>query len=195
MRIGILGGSFNPPHWGHLFMAEYVRDALALEAVWFVVAPRPPHKLEDPELAPAEDRLRMTQLAVAEAPGFLASDLEFAREGPSYTVHTLEELQTIYPEARLHLILGSDSLRQFASWREPHRIVQLAQLVVVERPGYESELIPAEWRAEVTFLEAPLIGISASAIRERVRRGQSIRFWVPEPVRAYIEERGLYRVP
>jgi nicotinate-nucleotide adenylyltransferase len=193
MRIGVLGGSFNPPHWGHLFVAEYVRDALQLDRVWLVVAPRPPHKLTDPELAPAEDRLAMVRLATSEAPALEASEIEFHREGPSYPVDTLEAIREAHPGARLYLILGADSLQNLPTWRNPERIAQMATLVAVGRPGWTLSPLPARWGAEVHCLEAPLIGISARDIRARVRQGRSIRFWVPEPVRRYIEERNLYR--
>ena len=132
MKLGVLGGSFNPIHNGHLAMAEAVREAHALDLVLFVPAGRPPHKQED--LAPAEDRYRMVVLAIEWREGFAASDLETSRPGPSYTVETLQELHRRNPGAEIFFIMGEDSISEFPGWREPERILELARVVAVNRP-------------------------------------------------------------
>ncbi len=192
MRVGIFGGSFNPPHTAHLIVAELVREAGGLDRVLWIPAARPPHKPEA-DLADADHRLAMTRLAVAGNPAFDVSDLELRRTGPSYTVDTLRALQTAHPDVAFTLILGGDSFRDFATWRDPDEIARRVTLLVYDRPGSTYEAVPERFRARARFVETPLLAISGTDIRRRVREGRTIRYLVPEPVRQYITAHGLYR--
>ena len=200
MRLGVLGGTFDPPHVGHLLLAEEARLALGLGQVLFTPAGGPWRKAGQ-ELSPREDRLAMVRLAVADNPHFAVSALEIEREGPSYTVETLTELRDQFGrETELFFIMGADSLADFPHWHEPQRILELARLAVAERPepedvaleeGLADDLARA-MRERVIWLRMPLVAISASVVRERVRRGLSIRRWVPPAVEEYIRQHGLY---
>lgn len=210
MSLGILGGTFNPVHLAHLRTAEEVREALALDRVIFVPASVPPLKHEG--VAPAEHRVEMLRLAVAENPSFEVSELELEREGPSYTVDTLRELGARNPGERLWFIVGTDALAELERWHRPRELLGLASFAVVQRPGHGTApldvLLPASLAREVrptaTGLEhasgqeiraiptTPLT-ISASDVRRRVSRGASIRYLVPEPVIDHIRKHHLYR--
>lgn len=191
MDLGIYGGTFNPPHLAHLIIAETVRDQFGLDRVLWVPAGRPPHK-DVRGLASARDRLAMTKLAVEGNASFSVSEIEMGRDGASYTVDTLGALQQAYPDARLHLLLGGDSLAQFASWRQPDVILERARLIVYDRPGADAPDVSGRVAEQARFAEAPLLMISGTEVRARCERGASIRYLVPEPVRAYIREHGLY---
>jgi nicotinate-nucleotide adenylyltransferase len=196
-RIRVLGGSFDPVHCAHLIVAERVREALALERLLFVPVWRQPLK-EHEVLAPPADRLEMLRLALAGNSAFEVSPLELERRGTSYTADTLAELARRHPGAELFLILGADAYRLFHRWRRVEEIRRLARLVVVPRGPAAESGDPArpegETEGEETLrVEVPTQEISASDIRARTARGASIRYLVPEPVRAYILERGLYR--
>jgi nicotinate-nucleotide adenylyltransferase len=194
--VGILGGTFDPIHHGHLAIAEEAREALGLERVLFVPAASPPHKPGQPVSSPA-DRLALVRLAVAGNPAFEASDIEVRRGGPSYTVDTLEALRAgglVEP----WLILSSEALALLPEWREPWRVLELARLAVVPRGGFDP-LGPA-WveaafpgaAARVRFLPGPLLPISGSVVRRRARVGRSVRYLVPDAVAAYIAQHRLY---
>ena len=190
MKIGVLGGTFDPIHLGHLAIAEEVRDRLELEEVCFVPAGAPWMKAGQ-ALSSAEDRLSMVRLAVQDNPFFRVSTVELERSGPSYTVDTLRELQDDYgPDARLFFILGSDTFARFDDWKDPEEILELATLVVVDRPGSK----PVEKvGGDVECIRDVYLEISASDIRRRVAEGASIRYLAPEPVERHIYARGLYR--
>jgi nicotinate-nucleotide adenylyltransferase len=188
-RVGLFGGTFDPPHAGHLALAECARDRLRLDEVRFVPVGEPPHK-QRRDLSPAANRLAMTRLAVRGVPRFEVSTIETRRRGPSFTVDTLRRLAAERPRAQLFLLIGADSLDDLARWRDPEEIRRLATLVVARRPGATSR--PGRGR-KVTWLDCPEFDVSSSEIRRRVRTRRSIRFLVPEPVRAYIERHGLYR--
>ena len=200
MRVGVLGGTFDPPHLGHLILAQEAHQALGLTQVLFVPAGEPWRKAGR-ELSPREERLAMLRLAVADNPAFAVSTAEVDRPGPSYTAETLAELRArLGPEREIFFIMGADSLADFPHWHEPLRILELARLAVAERSpvgdeGFE-EGIPEELaehlRGRVVWLTMPLIAISASAVRQRVRRGLPIRYWVPEAVEQYVRRHGLY---
>jgi len=196
--VGILGGTFDPPHLGHLILAETARDALNLEQVVFVPAANPPHKGNgDVQVTPIEHRWQMVVAATANNPHFRLSTADMLRPGPHYTVDMLRIVQAEYPGAQLYFLLGGDSLRDLATWRDPAGIVAQARLAVMRRPGAVIDLTEMERQipgisARVHFVDAPVIGISATAIRERVRAGQSIRYLVPADVERYIGEHGLY---
>ena len=198
MKIGVLGGTFNPIHRGHLAIAEAARAKLSLDKVYFVPAARTPLK-EDASILAAEHRLRMVRLAIGDYPDFKLSTVEIDRPGPSYTVDTIAELRDkLGAENELFFIIGWDSLSQFPRWREPARIIQMCRLVAVPRPGYsfpdrvslETALPGLSQR--LILLDEPKIDISASEIRQRAERGESISHLVPEPVAEYIRKEKLY---
>ena len=196
-RTAVLGGSFNPIHYGHLLLADDVLDALGLDRVLFVPAALPPHKPSS-QLAPADDRYAMVQLAVAGHPKFVVSDLELRRAGPSYTVDTLEAL--CIPREELFLIVGSETFLDMLTWRTPRRVARLAQIVVVPRVGSAFDPDSAAARKVVHEIgQEPLVvraislPISASDLRHRVRERRSLAYRVPEAVDAYIQAKRLYR--
>jgi nicotinate-nucleotide adenylyltransferase len=200
MRVGVLGGTFDPPHMGHLILAEEAHQALGLTRVLFVPAGEPWRKAGR-ELSPREHRLAMLRLAVADNPAFAVSTAEVDRQGPSYTAETLAELrEQLGSESELFFIMGADSLADFPHWHQPRRILELACLAVAERSpvgdeGFEEgvpEELAEDLRGRVVWLTMPLIAISASAVRQRVRQGLSVRYWVPEAVAQYVREHGLY---
>ena len=192
MRVGIFGGSFNPPHTAHLIVAEWVRDAEGLDRVLWMPAAHPPHK-PDAALVSAGHRLAMTRLATRDHPAFAVSDLEIRRGGVSYTLDTVRALQAAHPADTFALILGGDSLRDFASWHRPDEIIARVPLVVYDRPGADRSHVPERFLERTRFVDAPLLEISGTTIRARRRAGRSIRYLVPDAVRAYIETHGLYR--
>jgi nicotinate-nucleotide adenylyltransferase len=191
-RIGVFGGTFDPPHLGHLTLAEWAREALSLDRVIFVPAAVPPHKRRR-RLTAAADRVAMTRLAVRGHPAFTVSTLEVRRTGPSYTVDTLRALARVHPRAEFWLLMGEDSLREFHTWHAPREILALASLAVAGRPGVRSPApAPRAPRGRVTWLRNPRLEISSSAIRRRVRAGRSVRYWVPDGVARYLAARRLY---
>jgi nicotinate-nucleotide adenylyltransferase len=198
-RFGVFGGTFDPPHLGHLAIAEWARDRLSLDRVIFVPAGQPPHK-RDRGRSAAAARLAMTRLATRGQPGLTVSEIEVDRNGPSFTVDTLRELERRHPRARWYLILGADSLDDFATWKHPHEIARLATLVVAGRPASRSRTRRAAHaagaprsRRRVVRLDNPEIAISSSLVRARVRAGRSIRGLVPDSIARYIARHGLYR--
>lgn len=194
--VGILGGTFDPIHNGHLAIAEEAREALGLERVAFMPASIPPHKPGRPITA-AEHRLAMVHLAVEGNPAFEVSDLEVARGGTSYTVDTLEALR-VAGLAEPWLILSSEALAGLPTWREPARILRLARVAVVPRAGFDP--LGPEWvearfpgaSTRVRFLAGPLLPISGSVVRRRAAAGRSVRYLVPDAVAAYIAQHRLY---
>ncbi|HMB92960.1 MAG TPA: nicotinate-nucleotide adenylyltransferase [Rhodothermales bacterium] len=191
MRVGLFGGSFNPPHLAHLIVAETVREQFGLDAIWWMPAYQPPHKT-GVALASATHRLAMTQAAVAENPGFAVSDLEIQREGTSYTVDTVRTLQAEHPDHTFFLLVGSDSLHGFSSWYQPEEIIARVPLIVYRRPGTVTTKAEPAFAERVLFADAPLLEISGTEIRQRLREGHSIRYLVPDAVRAYIDQHKLY---
>jgi nicotinate-nucleotide adenylyltransferase len=192
MRVGILGGTFDPVHLGHLLLAEQAREAGRLAQVRFVVSARPPHKLGQ-ALTPFAQRVEMLRLAVAGEPAFQVDEREEARPGPGYTVDTLEELHREMPEATLVLVVGADCLTDLPGWRQPERIAALAEVLVMGRAaaGKTAHGLPS--RLRLTWIEdAPEIGIASSDLRERAREGHSLRYLVPRAVECYIQQHGLY---
>ena len=185
MRLGILGGTFDPIHLGHLVLGEAAREQLGLDRVLFVPAGTQWRKAGR-EIAPAEHRVAMVELAVGDNPAFEVSTVEVERAGPSYTADTLEELAET-PDVELFLVLGKDAYEDLPNWVRPERIRELATLAVAARNGENVTVEPPTVR-----LEMPEIGISATDIRERVAAGRTIRYLVPAPVDAYIRNHGLY---
>ncbi len=195
-RTAVLGGSFNPIHYGHLLLADDVAELLGLDRVLFVPAARPPHKSHT-DLASAADRYAMVELAIAGHRKFAISDVEYRRPGPSYTVDTLEALAI--PRAEMFLIVGSETFLDLLSWRTPRRVAELAQLAVVPRVGSAFDLESAAVRKvvreigrEPVVVHASSLPISASELRRRVREGRSIAYRLPEAVDAYIRAKRLY---
>ena len=198
MKIGVLGGTFDPVHVGHLVVAEEVRAQLELSEILFVPAGQPWLKANSPVSA-AEHRVEMVRLAIWDKPYFRLSTMEVERTGPSYTVDTLLELQAqLGTETELLFILGWDNLDQLPQWREPARLIQLCRLVAVPRigcpiPDLDSlDSVLPELSPRVILLGQPCIDISSSVIREKVAQGLSIHHLVPEPVEKYIKQHKLY---
>jgi nicotinate-nucleotide adenylyltransferase len=194
-RLGVLGGTFDPIHYGHLQIAEEARERFALDAVLFIPTGEPPHKPAGQ--ANAEQRFLMAELATADNPRFAVSRLEIDRPGPSYTADTLEALRARYPEAARYLIIGADMAMDFPAWREPERILGLARIVAATRPGVpEARLrrhLAAPAMQAVELLVAPGLDISSTELRRRVAEGKSLRYLTPDPVVGFIEKEGLYR--
>jgi nicotinate-nucleotide adenylyltransferase len=191
VKLGLLGGMFDPIHIGHLRAAEIVREALALDEVIFVPAGRPPHRGQP--AAAGLDRYAMVALATAAERAFVPSDVELVREGPSYTVETVALIRKQRPGVDVVLIVGSDNLPLIADWREPERLLELCTVAVVERPGSipaPAGSLPAE---RVHRVEGTALPIASRDLRERIRAGRSVRHLVPGGVADYIEKRGLYR--
>lgn len=200
MRLGVFGGSFDPVHLGHLFLAECCRDACALDRVLFVPAKISPHK-QDRQPADSKTRVEMLKLAIGGHPAFEVSTLEIDRGGVSYTVDTLTEILQQRPGAELFFLMGGDSLSQFQKWHRPDRICQLATLVVVNRRGnpppdlsiLSQVTTPDRIEAmQAVQFEMPLVEFSSSEIRRRVAAGQTIRYQTPRAVEEYIRSHELY---
>ena len=196
-QLGILGGTFNPPHLGHLVMVQDALDQLALDRVVLMPVSRPPHK-EAPEDPGADVRLELCRLAAAGEPRVEVSALEIERGGASYTVDTLRALHDREPEHALTFIVGGDMAHSLPAWREPEAILRLARLAVAERDGLSRaeiarRLEPLHSGDSVVFFDMPRIDLSSSAIRQRVAAGRPIRYLVPDAVAEAIRARRLYR--
>jgi len=196
-RLGLFGGTFDPPHTAHLILAEAAREQLALERVWWLLTPDPPHK-ERPDLTPYADRKRLLEAAIAGNAGFLLCETEQERPGPHYMADTMDILQARRPDDAFVLLVGEDSLRDLPLWHQPERLLRKFPLAVLRRPGSEADLAGLEKAlpgvaARVTFLDAPRQEISSTAIRSCVRAGRSIRYWLPSDVETVIRAESLYR--
>lgn len=187
MEIGLYFGSFNPIHTGHLIIANHVRQQAGLSQVWMVVSPQNPLK-PSAGLLNEFHRLALVQLAIDDEPGLKASDIEFRLPRPSYTADTLAYLPEKYPQHQFSIIMGSDSFQNLPKWKNPDYILKHHKVYVYKRPGFE--ITPAE---NVIVLNAPLLEISATHIRELIRSGKSIRYLVPDKVKEEIERNGYYR--
>lgn len=195
--IGVLGSAFNPPHLGHLALAQEALWQLGLEEVILVPTGQAPHKriVDDPG---REVRMEMTRLAAAADSRFSVSSLEVDREGPSYTYETLEALAEERADRKLVFVMGADAAVGLESWREPARVVELASLAVARREGVSEAEVAATMRSlgcedGATMLEMPQFGVSSSAVRERAKQGRPLRYLVPDPVAELIEAEGIYR--
>ena len=199
MRIGVFGGTFDPIHYGHLLLAETCRETLRLDQVRFIPAASPPHK-QDHQISDGHARADMLQLAVSGYTEFVVDRRELKRKGPSFTVDTLTEFSTEFPDAELYFLVGADSLRDLLTWREPERITQLATLVACNRPGLPvldhdqiSTWVGPELSHRIETVQIPGTDISASELRDRVRTNRSLRFLTPRAVEAFVIEHRLYR--
>jgi nicotinate-nucleotide adenylyltransferase len=195
--IGVLGSAFNPPHLGHLALAQEAHWQLGLEEVILVPTGEAPHKriADDPGRG---ERLEMTRLAAAGDERFSVSSLEVDREGPSYAYETLEVLAEERADRKLVFVMGADAAVGLETWRKPERVVELASLAVARRAGVSDSDVATAMRSlgceqRATTLEMPQFGVSSSAVRERAGQGRPLRYLVPAPVAEYIEEKGVYR--
>ena len=193
MRIGILGGTFDPPHIGHLVIAEQARDQLCLDVVIFVPAYLPPHKMKGAS-ADAKQRLAMTRMATKNSPNFRVSPVELKRKGVSYTIDTINALREQYPSAKLFVIMGGDNFRQFDTWKSATHIRDMATIVVYERSGVRSKNEHIRQK-HLIVLKGAVLDISSTIIRQRVHRGESIQYLVPSAVHSYIRANKLYQSP
>lgn len=198
LRIGIMGGTFDPIHYGHLVTAEAARWEFQLDRVMFIPAGNPPHK-SSRRVSPAEDRFAMSLLATVTHPNFSVSPLEMEREGPSYTVDTLKDLKAVYANAELYFITGADAILEILSWKNPEELLLTSSFVAASRPGYSSqqldellEKLPPELRERIIPLQVPALAISSSDLRRRVAEGRPIKYLLPEAVESYIRKAGLY---
>jgi nicotinate-nucleotide adenylyltransferase len=199
-RLGVLGGTFDPPHYGHLLLADTARVQLCLDRVLLLPAGQPPHKPAD-QPSPVADRAAMTQAALDDAatPTFHLCRVDLDRPGPHYTVDALAVLRELYPLAEIWFLIGTDSLADLPRWRDPAGIVNLARLAVLPRSGATPDLdelaatVPGLLR-RVDWLAGPPLDLSSSALRARARQGLPLRYLVPPAVETFIRERGLYGV-
>ena len=185
-KIGILGGTFNPPHTGHLVIANEVLHALGLDKVWFMPNKVPPHKSIDSSVSNS-DRLAMLHLAVDDNPDFRIETVELDRNGPSYTYDTIRILKDMYKDDEFYFIIGGDMVEYLPKWHAIDQLLELVKFVGVSRPSFKDQ---SEY--DILYAATPQIDISSSMIRERVKAGESIRYLLPDPVREYIEEHKLY---
>jgi nicotinate-nucleotide adenylyltransferase len=188
-QVGILGGTFDPIHYGHLLAAEQAREQAGLDEVWFIPARIPPHK-EQAGISPGRDRLRMVELAIADHPCFRAMDVELQREGPSYTYDTMLQLTADYPDCRFSFIIGGDMVEILPQWHRFDELIKLVRFIGLARPGTDYNRASAS--GYVTFVEMPSWELSSTLIRQKVAAGKSIRYLVPPAVERYIKEQRLY---
>ncbi len=198
-KLGIYGGTFDPIHFGHLVVAEYVREACQLDQVIFVPSARPPHKdLE--EVLDSYYRYAMVELAIEDNPHFTVSSLEIDRKGMSYTVETISAYQQKFPGVEIYFILGVDALLLMNTWKDVDHLAEICRFVVVTRPGYQLNRgderfqgVPALMWEKMVVVSIPGHSISSSDVRKRIALGKTIRYLVPAVVEKYIEEHNLYR--
>lgn len=198
-KVGISGGTFDPIHLGHLITAEYIREHFGLDEVLFIPVGDPPHKKERSVTA-APHRLAMTGLAIGSNPYFTLSDMEVDRQGYTYAVDTLKELKSIYgQDTRFFYIIGADVALGLLTWKDYREVMASCSFIAVVRPGFrredleeQAEMLRRDYSASITLLDAPQIEISSTKIRERLLKGKSIRYLVPEGVLEYIEDNRLY---
>lgn len=197
MKLGIFGGTFNPPHIGHLILAETAADTLGLDCVYFVPAAEPPHKVGVPR-ASVDHRLRMVEIAIAGNQRFRLSRLDVDRPGPHYAVDMVGMFHEQHPSADLYFLMGSDSLRDLLSWDRPQALVERCNIVVMSRPVIPPDMdmlyaaLP-RLRDRLISISSPEVDISSTNLVARIRNGQSVRYRLPEEVREYIFQHGLYQ--
>lgn len=189
IRLGVMGGTFDPIHFGHLVAASEVAHAFGLEKVIFVPTGEPWQKQT---LTAAEHRLKMTQIAIAGNPNFDISTVDIEREGPTYTVDTLKDIQRLNPDADLYFITGADAISQIMTWKNIDDLWPLAKFIGVTRPGHDLK-VPKVANAEVSILEIPALAISSTDIRARVKAGKPVDYLLPDSVIEYIHNHDLYR--
>lgn len=190
MRLGLFGGRFDPPHVGHLLLAQQALETLRLDEVWFVPAKAPPHKSA---AADAEHRYALTVLATADHERFRVSRVELERSGTSFMVDTVQQVAERLPDADIHLILGADAARELADWHRPLDLVRACTVVAFPRPGETLDGLPSELAGHVRQEPGRLVELSGTEIRSRVGAGRSVRYLVPRSVEAYIRKHSLYQ--
>lgn len=196
-RIGLFGGTFDPPHLGHLILASEAQSQLELDRLLWILTPQPPHKL-DQRITPTEHRLAMVNLAIGDNPLFELSRVELDRPGPHYTLNTIRLIAEQNPGAEIILIIGGDSLRDLPTWREPREIVAAChEIGVMKRPHENAVLDELERdlpgiRAKIRYVDTPLLEIASRELRNRIAEGRSVRYYLPTSVREYIEQKRLY---
>lgn len=185
-KIGILGGTFDPPHFGHLLMANEVCFQLKLDEVWFLPNQKPPHKIKTSDTT-TENRFKMLEKAIENNPCFKIETMEFDRSGPSYTIDTMKILKNKFPAYEFYFIIGADMIEYLPNWYQINELLQMVQFVGVKRPGYnEQSTFP------ILYVDAPQMDVSSKLIRKRVQEKETIRYLLPETVRTYIKENHLY---
>lgn len=196
-RIGLFGGTFDPPHLGHLILASEAQSQLELDRLLWILTPQPPHKL-DQRITPTEHRLAMVNLAIGDNPLFELSRVELDRPGPHYTLNTIRLIAEQNPGAEIILIIGGDSLRDLPTWREPREIVAAChEIGVMKRPHENAVLDELERdlpgiRTKIRYVDTPLLEIASRELRNRIAEGRSVRYYLPTSVREYIEQKRLY---
>ena len=189
MKIGLFFGSFNPIHHGHLMVASFIANHTDLQQVWLVVSPQNPHKTQS-SLLNEYDRLHLAQLAIEDDAQIKVSDIEFKLPKPSYTIDTLTYLEEKYPQHQFYVIMGSDSFQNLPKWKNFEALIKNYQFIVYRRPGFD---ITEKYGADVTYLEAPMLELSATLIRNNCKDGITIRYLVPEDVRLEIERNNYFK--
>ena len=191
-KIGIFGGSFNPIHFGHLFLAQEAMVQCQLDQIIFIPAAQPPHKCAS-DLAPAHARFQMVERAIKAYPEYTVSDIELLRNGPSFTIDTVQVLLDKYNhDNQLYLIVGMDMLTDLFSWKQADKLIDMIKFIGVPRKGYPFEMLDDRLKQKVQMISMPLIEISGKVIRERLRNRMPVRFWVPDGVEEYLQETQLY---
>lgn len=197
-KVGIMGGTFDPIHNGHLILAEYARTQFGLDRILFIPAGIPPHKNKN-NITPDIYRYNMTVLAINSNKHFYISSMEMEREGITYTIDTIKHLKSKYRDTDFYFLLGADSLLQIHKWRNYEELLELCNFIVAKRPDYDNdnldlviERLNEQYKGHIYILDAPLIDISSTEIRDRVKNGLSIKYLVPESVETYIYKSGLY---
>ncbi|HJV30671.1 MAG TPA: nicotinate-nucleotide adenylyltransferase [Bacillales bacterium] len=185
-KVGILGGTFDPPHHGHLLIANEVLSSLQLDEVWFMPNQEPPHKKKS-ETIKNEDRLQMLELALKDNQQFRVESIELERSGPSFTIETMKILKSQYPDYQFFFIIGADMIEYLPKWHKINELVELVQFVGVDRPDYNHDT-----NYPIIYVDVPAIEVSSSLIRERLKKGKTVRYLLPEPVIEYIKECRLY---
>jgi len=192
MRIGIFGGSFDPIHTGHAIIAHHIIGSGVIDQLWLMVSPINPLKVGKARLVSDADRLRMVEMVSRTLDGVETSAFEFTMPRPSYTIDTLNALQAKFPDDEFYLVIGADNWQVFDQWRSSDEILAKYHLLIYPRLGYEVD-IPVALRDRVTLVDAPIIELSSTMVRERLARGLSARYYVPDAVLQYIQDKELYK--
>lgn len=193
MKIGIFGGSFNPIHSGHAIIAHHIITSGAVDRLWLMVSPVNPLKADHERQVADTDRLRMVEMVTRPLENVETSAFEFTMPKPSYTIDTLNALQAKFPDDELYLVIGADNWAVFDRWRNSEEILAKYHVLIYPRLGHDV-VIPEALRDRVTLVNAPIIELSSTAVRERLANGLSVRYYVPDEVLGYIERKGLYRI-
>ncbi|HEV8285541.1 MAG TPA: nicotinate (nicotinamide) nucleotide adenylyltransferase [Chitinophagaceae bacterium] len=189
MKIGLYFGSFNPIHTGHLIIANHILNETDLQKIWFVVSPQNPFKTNE-SLLHENKRLDLVKKSIADDERMMASDIEFNLSKPSYTINTLTYLQENYPDEEFFIVMGSDSFQGLYKWKNAETIIKEYKILIYQRPGFETE---NKLQAQIEVLNAPLLDISSTEIRELITKEKSIRYLVPDKARKEIEKKGYYK--